>query len=235
MPMSQGRRLTLSGVIVFLGGLLAASAGGKRSLADAMRQVGEQWESVAGAVVFDASGARRGIAKLVETLQELGGDEALNREMQRSLTQMREALLTLSALLRAQRPEEAWAQRLAIERLCEQCHQEYRLATVMRRMMEVYNQVADAFVRGRYEQVVEGMHVLQGQTEWFRRWVPATETVFHEEAQRLLDLARQVAQAALVGDRASTQERLQQLIDSCPACHQAYADNARWRALVKRY
>jgi hypothetical protein len=101
--------------------------------------------------------------------------------------------------------------------------------------MDEYNQVADAFVRGHYERVVDGMHVLRGQTEWFRRWVSPVETTFHQEAQGLLDLAGAVAQAATVRNRTRTQQLLQQFIDSCPACHMAYRDTGRWRELVKRY
>ena len=221
--------------IILLGGVIAAMPGSWGSLAEAMRQIGEQWERIAGAVLFDPRGARHAIPRLAELLQELYAERTLSRDMQRSLSETREALFTLERLLHEQRHDDAWAQRQAVERLCEQCHQEYRLASIMRRLMEEYNQVADAFVRGRYERVVDGMHTFQGQTEWFRRWVSPTERFFHEEAQRLIDLARQVAQAAQVRDRLRTQQLLQQLIDSCPACHTAYRDTGRWRELVKRY
>jgi hypothetical protein len=230
-----GRWRNFAILIMLLSGIVAAMAGTRGSLAEAMRQIGEQWERIAGAVLFDPSGARHGVSGLAEMLQDLHADGALNRDMRHSLLETREALLRLERLLHERRHDEAWAQRLAVERLCEQCHQEYRLATIMRRLTEEYNQVADAFVRGRYDRVVEGMYVFQGQTEWFRRWVSPAEGFFHEEAQRLIDLAHQVAQAAQLRDRSRTQQLLQQLIDSCPACHTIYRDTGRWRELAKRY
>jgi cytochrome c556 len=216
---------------------LATSLAGlaDRSLAALMQQAGSQWERIAGAIVFDRVAAMDGIGPLVSSLDELRTHPQLNSDMRQWLADTRTALVRLDHLLLEQRREEAWAQRGAIERLCEQCHQDYRLADIMRRMMDEYDQVADAFARGSYERVVEGMRVLQGQTEWFRRWISPEEARFHQESQRLLDLASAVAQAALIHDRNRTQHLLQQLIDSCPACHTTYRDTGRWRELAKRY
>jgi cytochrome c556 len=205
------------------------------TLAALMQQVGNQWERVAGAIVFDRAAAIDGIGQLVGCLDELRTHPQLNSDMRQWVAETRRALVRLERLLQEQHREEAWAQRAVVERWCAQCHQDYRLADIMRRMTEEYHQVADAFVRGRYERVVEGMRVLQGQTEWFRRWVSADEATFHQESERLLDLAGAVVQAASARDRDRTQHLLQQLIDSCPACHVAYRDTGRWRELVKRY
>jgi cytochrome c556 len=212
---------------------LAGIAGS--SVAVMMQRIGSLWEPLAGAIVYDRGAAIEGIGQLVGSLGELRTHPQFNADMRQWLTDTERALLMLDRFLREDRREEAWSQRATIERLCDQCHQDYRLADIMRRMMDEYNQVADAFARGRYERVVDGMRVLQGQTEWFRRWVSAEEAAFHREAQRLLDLAGGIAQAASVRDRNRTQHLLQQLIDSCPACHTAYHDTGRWRELVKRY
>jgi hypothetical protein len=59
--------------------------------------------------------------------------------------------------------------------------------------------------------------------------------MFHQETQRLLDLAGAVARAASARNRALTQQRLQELIDSCAVCHIAYRDTGHWRELSKRY
>jgi cytochrome c556 len=216
---------------------LATSLAGlpNRSLAALMQQVAGQWERIAGAIIYDRVAAMDSIESLVSSLDELRTHPQLNSDMRQWLADTRAALIRLEHVLREQRREEAWAQRGAIERLCEQCHQDYRLADIMRRMMDEYNQVGDAFARGSYERVVEGMRVLQGQTEWFRRWISPEEVIFHQESQRLLDLASAVAQAALTHDRNRTQHLLQQLIDSCPVCHTTYRDTSRWRELAKRY
>jgi len=213
--------------------LLSGWASG--NLAAVMQRIGHQWEQIAGTVVYDSVAAIAGITQLLRTFDELSTDTRLNSDMRRSLAETRAALVALQRLLGDERREEAWAQRLTVERLCDQCHQEYRLADIMRRMMDEYNQIADAFVRGNYERVVDGLHVLRGQTEWFRRWITPTETTFHQESQRLLDLAGAAARAAAARNRAQTQQLLQELIDSCAVCHTAYRDTAHWRELAKRY
>jgi cytochrome c556 len=200
-----------------------------------MHRISQQWERVAGAIVYDRVAAIEDIGQMMGGLDELRTHPQLNADMRQWFIETQAALVILAQLLREQRREEAWGQRAAIEPQCEQCHQGYRLADIMRRMMDEYNQVADAFVRGRYERVVDGMRVLQGQTEWFRRWISGEEAPFHQEAQRLLDLSGAVAQAAALHDRSRTQSLLQQLIDGCPACHTAYRDTGRWRELLKRY
>jgi cytochrome c556 len=220
--------------ILFSAAPLAAGAPGV-NLTPAMQRIGERWEQLAGAIAYDPAAALRGLPPLLAALDAVPADAALSAEMRRELAATRQALLALEPLLRAQRGEEAWAQRATIEGLCQQCHQGYRLAAIMRRMMEEYTQAADAFTRGDYERVIQAMHALQGQTEWFRRWIAADEVGFHQQAQRLLDLAGQAARAARVRDRPRTQQLLQQLIDSCPACHAAYRDTGRWRQLAKRY
>jgi cytochrome c556 len=230
------RMLPSLAVLIVCAGVATALAGlVSSSVAIMMQRVGNQWEHLAGAIVYDRTAAIDGIGQLVASLGELRTYPQFNADMRQWLTDTQAALLTLEQFLRDQRREEAWGQRAAIERLCEQCHQDYRLADIMRRMMDEYNQLADAFVRGRYERVVDGMRVLQGQTEWFRRWISADETAFHQEAQRLLDLASAIVHAAGLRDRSRTQRLLQQLIDSCPACHTAYRDTGRWRELAKRY
>jgi cytochrome c556 len=227
------RSLAVLIVCVSVATTLAGVAGD--SLAPNMQQISSQWERLAGAIVDDRTAAIDDIGQLVGSLGELRTHPQFNAGMRQWLADPQAALLTLDRFLREQRREEAWGQRAAIERLCDQCHQDYRLADIMRRMMDEYNQIADAFVRGCYERVAEGMRVLQGQTEWFRRWISAEEATFHQEAQRLLDLAGAVAQAASVRDRSRLQHLLQQLIDSCLVCHTAYRDTGRWRELAKRY
>jgi cytochrome c556 len=228
-------RQSLATLLVCIGVATTVVAVAGNSLAAKMQKIGSQWERVAGAIVYDRIAALDGVGPLVDSLDELRIHPQLNAEMWKWVIETQAALATLARFLREHRHEEAWEQRAAIERQCEQCHQDYRLADIMRRMTDEYNQTADAFARGRYERVVDGMRVLQGQTEWFRRWVSAEEATFHHEAQRLLDLSNAVAQAAAGRDRAGTQSLLQQLIDSCPACHTAYRDNGHWRELVKRY
>jgi cytochrome c556 len=228
-------RQFLAALIVCVGVVAVFASMGGISLATTMQRIGSQWERVAGAIVYDRTAAIDGIGQLLGSLDELRAHAQLNADMRQGSSDTQVALLTLERYLREQRREEAWRQRAAVERTCEQCHQDYRLADIMRRMMDEYNQIADAFVRGRYERVVDGMRVLQGQTEWFRRWIAAEEATFHQEAQRLLDLAGATVQAASARDRGRTQSLLQQLIDSCPACHTAYRDTGRWRELVKRY
>jgi cytochrome c556 len=228
-------RQSLATLLFCIGVATTMVAVAGNSLAAKMQKIGSQWERVAGAIVYDRTAALDGVGPLVDSLDELRTHPQLNAEMRKWLIETQAALATLARFLREHRREEAWGQRAAIERQCDQCHQDYRLADIMRRMMDEYNQIADAFARGRYERVVDGMRVLQGQTEWFRRWVSVEEATFHQEAQRLLDLSSAVAQAAAVRDRTRTQSLLQQLIDSCPACHTAYRDNGHWRELVKRY
>jgi cytochrome c556 len=216
--------------------VLTAIAGlSNRSFATLMQRIGNQWERIAGAIIFDRTAAIDGIGPLVGSLDEVRTHPQLNSDMRQWIADTRTALVRLERLLHDQHREEAWSQRATVERLCEQCHQDYRLADIMRRMMDEYNQIADAFARGRYERVVDGMRVLQGQTEWFRRWISPEETTFHQEAQRLLDLANAVVQAASTRDRNRTQHLLQQLIDSCSACHTTYRDTGLWRELAKRY
>jgi cytochrome c556 len=200
-----------------------------------MQRIGGQWERLAGAIIYDRTAAIDGIGQLVGSLGELQMQAQFTSEMRLRLTETQAALLTLERFLREQRREDAWGQRAAVERQCDQCNQDYRLADIMRQMMDEYKQVADAFVLGRYERVVDGMRVLQGQTEWFRRWISAEEATFHQEAQRSLDLSGTVAQAAAVHDRVRTQSLLQQLIESCPTCHAAYRNTGWWRELVRRY
>jgi cytochrome c556 len=225
----------LAALILCMGVGAGLAGDASHNLATIMQRIGSQWERVAGAIVYDHVGAIEGVGQLIANFDELRRHPQLNADMRQWSIDTQRTLLTLERLLREQRRDETWNQRAAIEHKCDQCHQDYRLADIMRRMMDEYNQVADAFVRGRYERVIDGMRVLQGQTEWFRRWISAEEVVFHEEAQRLLDLAGAVAQAAGAHDRGRAQSLLQQLIDSCPVCHTAYRDTARWRGLLKRY
>ena len=229
----QGSAMTAVAVLISVATLHSGWVSG--NLAAVMQRLGHQWEQVAGTVLYDSVAAIAGITRLLSTFDDISTDMRLNSDMRRSLAETRAALATLGRLLHDERREEAWAQRFSVERLCDQCHQEYRLADIMRRMMEEYNQVADAFVRGNYERVIEGMRVLQGQTEWFRRWIAPTETTFHQESQRLLDLAGAAARAAAARNRAQTQQLLQELIDSCAICHTAYRDTGHWQELAKRY
>ena len=228
-----GSAMTAVTVLISVATLLSGWASG--NLAAMMQRIGQQWEQIAGTVLYDSGAAIAGSIQLVRAFDELSTEMRLNSDMRRSLAETRAALVALQRLLHDERREEAWAQRLTVERLCDQCHQEYRLADIMRRMMDEYNQIADAFVRGNYERVVDGLHVLRGQTEWFRRWITPTETTFHQESQRLLDLAGAASRAAAARNRAQTQQLLQELIDSCAVCHTAYRDTAHWRELAKRY
>jgi hypothetical protein len=138
---------------------------GGNDMAAKMQRIGSLWEHLAGAIVYDCTATIDGIGQLVGSLDELHTHPQLNADMRHWSIETRAALLTLERFLREQRPEEAWGQRAAIERKCDQCHQDYPLADIMRRMMDEYNQVADAIVRGRYERVIDGMRVLHGQTD----------------------------------------------------------------------
>jgi hypothetical protein len=159
----ERKRRTWQSVIVLTVFLNTAAmlAGAASGSVPVMRQrIGTHWKHIAGAIVFARTGALDGIAELLVTLDESGTYRELNTRMRERLAKTRAALLTLDLLLREQRREEAWAQRLTVERLCDQCHQEYQLIDIMRRMMDEYNQIADAFVRRNYERVIEGMHLL---------------------------------------------------------------------------